>query len=399
MSGREMDFIREALAEDWAVPMGPDVTAFENELKEFLGAPEVVAVNSGTSAVHLALLACGVEPGDEVMVQSFTFCASCNPAVYIGARPVFVDSEPASWNMDASLLDRAIKDRIEKNGRRPRAIIPVALYGMPYDIEAILKVAERYDIPVVEDAAEGFGSRFGERYLGTFGKFGVLSFNGNKMITTSGGGAVICPDKESKEKIMWLATQARENFPYYQHERIGFNYRLSNISACIGRAQLTVVDEYIAHHRHIQALYEDIFSDVEGIEVHRRPSEKYDSNFWVSAITVDPEIRFDSALCGTGASNASSGVGSIMREGAVMSSDFEPNENVETLRRILAANGIESRPLWKPMHRQPVFQGLPAYINGVSDSLFAKGLCLPAGPYVTDDDVHYISETIINAII
>lgn len=396
MTGREINYIKDALAEDWAVPMGPDVTAFENELRKYFGAQEVVAVNSGTSAMHLALLAAGIEPGNEVMVQSFTFCASCNPIVYAGAQPIFVDSEDKSWNIDPVLLDEAIQDRIAKTGRKPKAIIPVALYGMPYDIEGLLKVSEKYDIPVIEDAAEAFGSRFDGKLLGTFGQFGVLSFNGNKMITTSGGGALICPDKEAKDRITWLATQARENFPYYQHETIGYNYRLSNISACIGRAQLEVADQYLAHHRHVQSLYNKFFEGETGITLHQNPSPRYDSNFWVCTITIDPKIEINHTA--SDVSNSTSGVSNAFGKTSVDSTGYQPNENIESLRRLLASKGIESRPLWKPMHRQPVYKSAPAYINGVSDSLFSCGLCIPAGPYVTDVDVELIASTILNAI-
>lgn len=399
MSGFEIDFIKDALAEDWAVPLGPDVTAFEEELKQFMGAKEVVALNSGTSAMHLALLAAGVEPGDEVLVQSFTFCASCNPVVYIGAKPVFIDSERKSWNMDPMLLEMAINDRINTTGKKPKAIIPVALYGMPYDIGTIMTIADKYGIPVVEDAAEAFGSEFNGRKLGTFGRFGVLSFNGNKMMTTSGGGAVICPDKESKERIMWYATQARENLPYYHHEEIGYNYRLSNISACIGRGQLKVVGSYIDHHRHVHALYSELLKNVEGIKLHDNPSPLYNSNFWLCNITLDSSAKIrrkegmkDSLAIGGG------GVVSAYRHDSESKSDFHPNQNVEDLRQLLALHGIESRPLWKPMHHQPVYRDAIAYPNGVSDELFKTGLCLPAGPYVTDDDVKFIVDTILSNI-
>ena len=273
MCGREIDFIRAALAEDWAVPLGPDCDAFELELEAFVGQDrKVAALVSGTAAVHLALIACGVEPGDEVIVQSFTFCASSHPVTYLGATPVFVDSEPQTWNMDPQLLEEVIRDRIAKTGRKPKAIVPVALYGMPYQIDRIMEIADRYEIPVIEDAAEGFGSRYKGRVLGTFGRYGVLSFNGNKMITTSGGGALICPDAEARQQIMWYATQARESYPYYQHEAIGYNYRMSNICAGIGRGQMTVADEHIAHHRHVQALYRELLKDVPGITLHEAPS-------------------------------------------------------------------------------------------------------------------------------
>ena len=409
MCGREIDFIKEALAEDWAVPLGPDVSAFESELKVFLGAQELaesfgnrelVALDSGTSAMHMALRACGVEAGDEVLVQSFTFCASCNPVVYLGAKPVFVDSERATWNIDPDLLEEAIKDRIAKTGRKPKAIIPVALYGMPYDIARILAVAEKYDIPVVEDAAEAFGSRYKGQHLGTFGRFGVLSFNGNKMITTSGGGAVICPDRETKDRIIWYATQARESFPYYQHEEIGYNYRLSNISACIGRGQLTVVNDYIAHHKHVQELYCELLKDVKGITMHCNPGAEYDSNFWLCTATLDPELKIKGQENAykqviTGAVGGAAGVTHAAKSATT---DCQPNANVEALRVALDAANIEARPLWKPMHKQPVYKDAPAYTNGVSEALFAVGICLPAGPYVSDDDVRYIVDAIKAAL-
>lgn len=401
MSGNEIDYIKAALAQDWAVPLGPDVTAFEQKLKEFTGANEVVALNSGTSAIHLALIACGVRPGDEVMCQSFTFCASSNPAAYLGATPVFVDSEAESWNMDPALLDAAIADRIAVTGHKPKAIIPVALYGMPYRIDEILAVAAKYDIPVIEDAAEGFGSRFDGKVLGTFGRFGALSFNGNKMITTSGGGALLCPDKETAREIMWYATQARESYPYYQHEVIGYNYRLSNISACIGLGQFTVLEQYLAHHRHVQQLYCELLDDVDGIEMHRNPSPRCDSNFWLCTALLDPEIRIVGQEDAyrrviTGAVGGAAGVTHTAKSATT---DCQPADNVEALRVALDKADIEARPLWKPMHRQPVYRNSPAYVNGVSESLFRRGICLPAGPYVSDDDVRYITDTIKASIV
>ncbi len=401
MSGRELDFIKAALAEDWAVPMGPDCNAFERELGQAIGAEHIVALNSGTSAVHLALIAAGVKPGDEVIVQSFTFCASANPVRYLGATPVFVDSEPDSWNMDPDLLETAIKDRIAKTGRKPKAIIPVALYGMPYQIDRILEIAGRYDIPLIEDAAEGFGSRFDEKVLGTFGRFGVLSFNGNKMITSSGGGALICPDEETRKTVMWYATQARESYPYYEHEVIGYNYRLSNISACIGRAQLTVLDEHIAHHRHMQALYRELLKDIDGITLHENPSTRHDSNFWLCTVTLNPSLRVkgqEKAYAET-LKGAVGGAAGVVHTATTTHTDCEPNENVEAMRMALDEANIEARPLWKPMHKQPVYRGCPAYSNGVSESLFAVGLCLPAGPYVNENDVNYIVDKIRQAIL
>ncbi len=397
MSGRELDFIKAALAEDWAVPLGPDCDAFEHELEQYVGENKAVAaLVSGTAALHLALIACGVGPGDEVLVQSFTFCASTNPIAYLGATPVFVDSEQTTWNMDPELLDRAIADRIRITGKKPKAIIPVALYGMPYRIDEILKVAEKYDIPIIEDAAEGFGSKYRGQALGTFGKYGALSFNGNKMITTSGGGALICPDAESRKTIMWYATQARESYPYYQHEVVGYNYRLSNISACIGRAQMTVLDEHIAHHRHVQALYEELLKDVNGIKMHTAPSPEFDSNYWLCTATLDPDakVKGQENAYKQVISGAVGGAAGVTHTVASATTDCQPNDNVETLRMALDAAGIESRPLWKPMHKQPVYKDAPAYVNGVSESLFKVGICLPAGPWVTDDHVRYIVDQI-----
>ena len=402
MCGWEIDFIRAALAEDWAVPLGPDCDAFEHELEAFVGHDrKVAALVSGTAAVHLALIACGVGPGDEVIVQSFTFCASSHPVTYLGATPVFVDSEPQTWNMDPQLLEEAIRDRIEKTGRKPKAIIPVALYGMPYQIDRIMEIADRYEIPVIEDAAEGFGSRYKGRVLGTFGRYGVLSFNGNKMITTSGGGALICPDAEARQQIMWYATQARESYPYYQHEAIGYNYRMSNICAGIGRGQMTVADEHIAHHRHVQALYRELLKDVPGITLHEAPSPDYDSNYWLCTATLDPDlkIRGQENAYRQVISGAVGGAAGVTHAVESATTDCQPNDNVEALRMALDAAGIESRPLWKPMHRQPVYRNSPAYTNGVSESLFRVGICLPAGPWVTDDHVRYIVDSIRAAII
>ena len=400
MCGREIEFIRAALAEDWATPLGPDCDAFERELEEFVGQHKKVAcVSAGTAAVHLALIACGVKPGDEVLVQSFTFCASSHPIAYLGATPVFVDSERETWNMDPELLEEAIKDRIAKTGRKPKAIVPVALYGMPYRIDRIMEIADRYGIPVVEDAAEGFGSRFNGQVLGTFGRYGVLSFNGNKMITTSGGGALICPDADAAREILWYATQARESYPYYQHEAIGYNYRMSNICAGIGRGQMTVADEHIAHHRHVQALYEELLKDVKGIVMHKAPSPEFDSNYWLCTATIDPELRIKGQENAykkviTGAVGGAAGVTHTVESATT---DCQPNDNVEAMRMYLDAAGIESRPLWKPMHRQPVYKDAPAYVNGVSESLFKVGICLPAGPWVTDEHVRYIVSKIKEA--
>ncbi len=398
-AGLEQKYIKEAFENNWVVPLGPNVNAFEQALEEYVGhGKKVVAVSSGTAAIHLALLACGVGPGDEVVTQSFTFCASANPIKYLGANPVFVDSESETWNMDPELLESAIKDRIEKTGRKPKAIMPVALFGMPYRIDRIMEIANRYDIPVIEDAAEGFGSRFNNQVLGTFGHMGILSFNGNKMITTSGGGAVICPDQATADKIMWYATQARESYPYYQHEAIGYNYRLSNICAGIGRGQMTVLDDHLAHHRHVQSLYEKLFADVPGITVHSQPaSGVYNSNYWLCTILLDEELRVRNEESAYSAviSGAVGGAAGVVHSVSSAVTDCQPNNNVEALRVALDKAGVETRPLWKPMHKQPVYSDAVAYVNGVSEAIFKKGLCLPAGPYVSDDDVRYIVHTIM----
>ena len=400
--GIEQKYVKEAFDTNWVVPLGPNVNAFEEDLKRFVGeGKEVVALSAGTAAVHLALLACGVGQGDEVIVQSFTFCASSHPVTYLGAVPVFVDSEKETWNMSPELLEEAIKDRIAKTGKKPKAIVPVALYGMPYDCTRIMEIANRYAIPVVEDAAEGFGSRFKGQVLGTFGKFGVLSFNGNKMITTSGGGALICKDAESKNQIMWYATQAREAYPYYQHEAIGYNYRMSNICAGIGRGQMTVADKHIAHHRHVQALYKELLKDVEGVLLHEAPSADYDSNFWLCTITLGSSLRIkgqENAYKDI-VKTAVGGAAGVIHAVDCATTDCQPNENVEALRAFMLGKKIEARPVWKPMHKQPVYKDAPAYINGVSEAIFKIGMCLPAGPWVTDEDVYYIVECIKEAIV
>lgn len=400
--GIEQKYVQEAFDTNWVVPLGPNVNAFEEDLKRFVGEDkEVVALSAGTAAVHLALLACGVGQGDEVIVQSFTFCASSHPITYLGATPVFVDSEKETWNMSPELLEEAIKNRIAKTGKKPKAIVPVALYGMPYDCGRIMEIADKYDIPVVEDAAEGFGSRFKGQVLGTFGKFGVLSFNGNKMITTSGGGALICKDVESKNQILWYATQAREAYPYYQHETIGYNYRMSNICAGIGRGQMTVADKHITHHRHVQALYRELLKDVEGVLLHEAPSADYDSNFWLCTITLDPLLRIkgqENAYKDV-VRTAVGGAAGVIHAVDCATTDCQPNENVEALRVFMLDKKIEARPVWKPMHKQPVYKDAPAYVNGVSEAIFKIGMCLPAGPYVTDDDVRYIVECIKEAIV
>ena len=401
MSGQEMKFIQEAFDTNWVVPLGPNVNGFEKDLESFMGQQKrIVALSSGTAAVHLALIACGVKAGDEVIVQTFTFCASSHPITYLGAKPVFVDSESDTWNMSPELLEEAIKDRIAKTGRKPKAIVPVYLYGMPAKIDEILSVAERYDIPVVEDAAAGFGSRYDRQMVGTFGRYGVLSFNGNKMITTSGGGALVCPDGESYNRVMYFATQARESYPYYQHTEIGYNYRMSNICAGIGRGQMTVIDEHIRHHQHIAQLYREAFKEVEGIDFHDNPDERTDSNFWLNTITIAPDLKVKGQenAYKTIVKGAVGGAAGVVHQASTAHTDCEPNANVEAMRLYLDRAGIESRPLWKPMHRQPVYQDAPAYLNGVSEELFHCGLCLPSGPMVTDEDVARIIHTIKDSV-
>jgi Predicted pyridoxal phosphate-dependent enzyme apparently involved in regulation of cell wall biogenesis len=387
-SGLEQKYVREAFETNWVVPLGPNVNGFEKDLEQFVGQNKrVVALSAGTAAIHLALVACGVGPGDEVCVQSFTFCASANPVTYLGATPVFIDSEPDTWNMDPDLLEEAIKDRIAKTGKAPKAIVPVTLYGMPYRIDRILAVADKYGIPVVEDSAEGLGSRFNGQMLGTFGKYGVLSFNGNKMITTSGGGALITPDEDSWREIMMYATQYKESYPYYQHEKIGYNYRMSNICAGIGRGQMSVAGEHIAHHKHVQKLYEELLADVHGVNVHSQPvTGEFDSNYWLCTITLDPSVRIK------GQEDAYKAVAGDV-------TDCRPNDNVEALRVFLDAAGIEVRPVCKPMHKQPVYASAPAYVNGVSEAVFKVGMCLPSGPCVSDRDVSYVVDCIKEAIV
>lgn len=401
-AGLEQKYIQEAIKTKWVAPLGPNVDAFEADLRNFIGqGKEVVVLSSGTAAVHLSLIACGVGYGDEVIVQSFTFCASSHPVMYLGATPVFVDSEKGSWNMDPDLLEEAIKDRIAKTGKKPKAIMPVALYGMPYEIERIMEIGKRYGIPVIEDAAEGFGSRYKGQVLGTFGDYGILSFNGNKMITTSGGGALICPDRESWTKMMWYATQARESYPYYQHEEIGYNYRMSNICAGIGRGQMTVVNDHIAHHHHVQKLYEELFKDVKGITVHVQPNDAYDSNYWLTTITLDSDLKVKGQenAYKTIVTGPIGGALGVIHPATTAVTDCQPNDNVEAMRVALFDADIEARPVWKPMHKQPVYKNAPAYVNGVSEEIFKKGLCLPAGPWVEDEDVKRIVDTIKASIV
>ncbi len=375
MSGKEQDFIKEAFDTNWVVPLGPNVNAFEKSLRDFLiengklkvedEGKQVVALSAGTAALHLGLILLGVQAGDEVICQSFTFCASANPVTYLGATAVFVDSEEDTWNMNPVLLEEAIRDRMAKTGRKPKAIIPVHLYGMPAKMDEICAVAEKYEIPVLEDAAEALGSEYKGQKCGTLGVYGALSFNGNKMITTSGGGALVVPNEESKKAAMFYATQAREPYPYYQHEKIGYNYRMSNICAGIGLGQMTVLEEHVAHHRRVHELYEQAFANVKGIELKSNPDERFHANYWLCTILIDKE---------------------------------ETGVDCEELRVFLDRKGIETRPLWKPMHLQPVFAGSPCYVDGTSEKLFEKGLCIPAGPCVTDEDVAYIVSEIKSCI-
>ena len=433
----EQKYVKEAFDTNWVVPMGPNVNAFEEDLRKFVTGndesavygdsrwPEtnpaswhlnealkdtkVVCLSAGTAAVHLALLACGVGPGDEVCVQSFTFCASSHPITYCGAKPVFIGSEKETWNMDPVLLEEAIKNRIAKTGKKPKAIVPVALYGMPYRINEIMEIADRYGIPVVEDAAEGMGSKYNGQVLGTFGRYGVLSFNGNKMITTSGGGALICRNAKEANQVMWLATQARDSYPYYQHTAIGYNYRMSNVCAGIGRGQMTVLNAHIAHHKHVQKLYEQLLADVKGITVHSQPSDinpqtsipVYDSNFWLCTMTLDPSVKIkgqENAYKEV-VKTAVGGAAGVIHQVDSPTTDCQPNDNVEALRVWMLNKKVECRPVWKPMHKQPVYEGAAVYTNGVEEEIFKIGMCLPAGPYVTDEDVRYIVDCIKEAIV
>jgi dTDP-4-amino-4,6-dideoxygalactose transaminase len=364
MSGLESVYIQEAIDRNWVTPLGFNVDAFEEDIKRFVDVKkEVAVVSSGTAAIHLALTCLGVGRGDEVICQSFTFIASANPAVYLGATPVFVDSEPDTWNMSPSLLDTAIQDRIRKTGRKPKAIIMVHLFGMPAKIDEIMEVARRYDIPVVEDAAEAMGSMYKNRHCGTFGHYGIFSFNGNKMITTSGGGALICPDMAAKEKALFYATQAREPKPYYQHEVSGYNYRMSNICAGIGRGQMTVLENHVEHHRKVCRWYAELLGDIKGVSVHVNPTADSDSNFWLSSILIDEDVF---------------------------------GADIEKVRLHLESQDIECRRLWKPLHLQPVFKDAPRYVNGISEMLFGKGLCLPSGPYVGREQVERIVKEILS---
>lgn len=365
MGGTEQKYVAEAFETNWIVPLGPLVNEFEHRLEKFLGTDHVVALSAGTAAVHLALVMLGVGKGDEVICQSFTFSASANPIRYCGAEPVFVDSESQTWNMDPEVLETAIKERKRITGKYPKAIIPVYLYGMPAKIDEIMAVAAKYGIPVVEDSAEALGSDYKGKKCGTFGEYGVLSFNGNKLITTSGGGALVCPSAEAAERVKFFATQARENRPYYYHEHIGYNYRLSNVSAGIGCGQMEVIEDHLARRREIHGLYVRALSGIDGIDVHDNPSPDFNSNFWLTTITLDPEVI-----------------------------STTPDE----LRLALDANNIESRLLWRPMHIQPVYSDSPYYGGTVAEDLFARGLCLPSGSSLSDADIARVVETILSSV-
>ena len=358
MGGREQEFIKEAFDTNWVVPLGPNVNAFEQELAAYVGQDRhVVALSAGTAAIHLGLVQLGVKAGDEVICQSFTFAASANPVTYMGATPVFVDSEKDTWNMAPEFLEKAILDRKEKTGKFPKAIIPVHLYGMPAKLDEIRTIAQKYGIPLLEDAAEALGSEYKGRKCGTFGEFGALSFNGNKIITTSGGGALICRTEEEAKQTMFYATQARENRPYYHHEHVGYNYRMSNICAGIGRGQMLVLQKHVERRRAIHQLYTELLEGIAGIEVKQAPHQDFNSNYWLTCITVDP------ILAGVTA---------------------------DEIRIYLEQENIESRLLWKPMHLQPVFSENPFYGDGTAETIFNQGLCLPSGSMLEDKDIHMV---------
>lgn len=358
MGGQEQKFIQEAFDTNWVVPLGPNVDGFERDLEGYLGSGKsVVALSAGTAAIHLGLIQLGVGLGDEVICQSFTFSASANPIKYLGANPVFVDSEPQTWNISPHYLELAIKDRLEKTGKLPKAIIPVHLYGMPAKIDEIMEIANRYRIPVLEDAAEALGSKFKGRYCGTFGHFACLSFNGNKIITTSGGGALVCSTKDEASFTKFLATQARDNAPHYQHSHIGYNYRLSNICAGIGRGQMLVLEDHIAARRSINNQYRELLKGRKGISFLENPGAGYESNMWLTCIIIDLK---------------------------------EAGFSREDIRLKMEANNIETRPLWKPMHLQPIFANYPFYGDGTSEQLFLNGLCLPSHPTLTPQDIERV---------
>ena len=364
MGGEEQRFIQKAFDDNFVVPLGPNVNGFEADLEKYLDEDvHVVALSSGTAAIHLALVQLGMVPDDEVICQSSTFAATVNPIAYLGAKPVFVDSEADTWNMCPHALRQAIEDRIEETGITPKAIIPVHLYGMPAKMDEIMAIAKEFKIPVLEDAAEALGATYRGQMCGTMGEFACLSFNGNKMITTSGGGALVCRTKEEEVRTMFFATQARDDAPHYQHSDIGYNYRLSNVCAGIGRGQMLVLKEYVARRREINNLYRKLLKNIPGITFQTNPSEDFDSNYWLTCIVIDPKV-----------------VGFTR----------------EDLRLQMVDDNIETRPLWKPMHLQPVFMGAPYYGDGTAERLFDDGLCLPSGPSLTDEDIERVAGVIIN---
>lgn len=366
MGGTEQKYVQDAFDTNWVAPLGPNVTGFEQDLEAFIGGnSHIAALSSGTAAIHLGLVLLGVEAGDEVICQSFTFSASANPILYQGALPVFVDSEPETWNMCPNALEEAIQDRIQK-GKKPKAIIAVHLYGVPYKVEEIRKVADQYGIPVLEDSAEALGSSYKGQQCGTFGDIGILSFNGNKIITTSGGGAIVTKTTELKDKAVFFSTQSRDQAPHYQHSEIGYNYRMSNICAGIGRGQMEVLENHIAKRRAMNAFYQSLFAPIAGVTVFKVPNEDYFSNYWLTAITVDPSKT--------------------------------NGKTREDLRLFLEKLNIECRPLWKPMHLQPIFEKNPYYGGRIAESLFDDGLCLPSGSNLTDADRERIAEA-FNAFI
>lgn len=362
MGGGEQKYVQEAFDTNWVAPLGPNVTGFEQDLEKYIGGERFVgALSSGTAAIHLGLIMLGVEAGDEVICQSMTFSASANPIKYLGATPVFIDSEETTWNICPIALEEAIKDRTAR-GKKPKAIIAVHLYGMPYQADEVNRIAQQYDIPVLEDSAEALGSRYKGKNCGTLADLGILSFNGNKIITTSGGGAIVTKTKEQKDTAVFLSTQARDNAPHYQHSHVGYNYRMSNICAGIGRGQMEVLDKHINLRRSMHQFYAELFADIEGVSILSEPNEDYHSNFWLSSIVIDP-----------------------LKTGG---------KNREGLRLALEAENIECRPLWKPMHLQPVFEGSPYYGKKVSEKLFENGLCLPSGSNLTEDEKARISKAI-----
>ena len=360
MGGTERDWVEKAFESEWIVPLGPNVDEFEHRLEKYLGAPNVVALSAGTAAIHLALVALGVGSGDEVICQSFTFAASANPIKYQGADPVFVDSEPDTWNMSPDALEEAIIDRKKQTGHYPKAIIPVYLYGMPAKMDEIRAIADKYGIPIVEDSAEALGSEYKGKKCGTLGNYGCLSFNGNKIITTSGGGALVCHSKEEADRVKFYATQAREQRPYYYHETIGYNYRLSNVSAGIGCGQMDVLQPHVELRRAIHDFYTKELAEIDGLSVQQNPSTDFNSNFWLSTVLIDPKTGKDP----------------------------------ESLRQFMLDAGVETRRLWRPMHMQPVFADAPYYGDTTCETLFDRGLCLPSGSGLKEEELRYVTDKI-----